>query len=119
MSIQVRVLDAKNLKDEETLGQNDAYVELWVNDDHKQATGVVKNSNNPVFNETFTLHTEGKKKLYIKVYDKDVADKDAIGEGHVDLTDVLNGGVFDDYVKLHGALHLRSHGEVHLQIRAI
>ncbi|KAJ3033701.1 Extended synaptotagmin-3 [Rhizophlyctis rosea] len=117
--LEVRVLEAKNLKDEETAGQNDAYVELWLDDDYKQKSSVVKNSNNPTWNETFTFQTGGKHKLYFKVYDKDVADKDAIGEGSVDVSAALNGQAVDEWVKLHGSLHLRSHGEVHIQVRAV
>ncbi|KAJ3040709.1 GRAM domain-containing protein 2A [Rhizophlyctis rosea] len=119
--VEVRLLEAKNLKDQDTLGgQNDAYVELWFDDDYKQRSSVVNNSNNPVWNETFTFQVlGGKHKLTLKALDKDLVGKDDIGSGTIDISRALNGHVIDEWVKLHGGFHIRSHGEIHVVIRAI
>ena len=54
-TLQVTVVEARNLKDEDTLGQNDAYVELYLDKDYKQRTTTIKDTNSPTWNETFTL----------------------------------------------------------------
>ena len=54
-TLQVTVVEARNLKDEDTLGQNDAYVELYFDKDYKQRTTTIKDTNSPTWNETFTL----------------------------------------------------------------
>ena len=69
--------------------------ELWLDDDYKQRSSEVSNSNNPVWNETFTFNiTEGSsdKKLYLKVLDKDLVGSDKIGDAKVDLKDIVFGG---------------------------
>lgn len=73
--------------------------ELWVDENHKQRTSEAKNTNNPVYNETFafTVRQGIKHKLYLKVKDKDILGTDKIGEAKVDLQDVFNGSVFDEW----------------------
>lgn len=74
--------------------------ELWLDDDYKQRSSEVSNSNNPVWNETFTFNiAEGSSahKLYLKVLDKDVVGSDKIGEAKIDFADVYQGNVFDDW----------------------
>ncbi|KAJ3050145.1 hypothetical protein HK097_008870 [Rhizophlyctis rosea] len=94
--LEVRLLEARNLKDEDTIGQNDAYIELWLDEDYKQRSSVVNNSNNPTWNETFTLQViGGKHKLHLKAIDQDVGDKDKIGEGSIDVGAALSGQVID------------------------
>lgn len=54
-TLQVTVVEGRNLKDKDALGQNDAYIELYVDKDYKQRTSTVKDTNSPTWNETFTL----------------------------------------------------------------
>lgn len=54
-TLQVTVVEARNLKDEDTIGQNDPYVELYFDDDYKQRTSTQKDTNSPTWNETFNL----------------------------------------------------------------
>lgn len=54
--LSVTILDAQKLDDEDTIGGgNDAYVEVYLDDDYKQRTATISNSNNPQWNETFQL----------------------------------------------------------------
>ncbi|KAI7849752.1 C2 domain-containing protein [Circinella umbellata] len=119
--LTVTLHEAKDLKSEDLFGKNDPYVEMWLDDDYKQRSSEVSNSNNPVWNETFTFNiTEGSsdKKLYLKVLDKDLVGSDKIGDAKVDLKDiVLGGGEFNEWVKLPAKLGLSSHGELLLTIQ--
>ncbi len=54
-SLQVTVVEGRNLKDKDTLGQNDAYIELYLEKDYKQRTTTIKDTNSPAWNQTFTL----------------------------------------------------------------
>lgn len=53
--LSVTIAQAKGLDDEDIVGLNDAYVEVYVDDDYKQKTATISNSNNPQWNETFQL----------------------------------------------------------------
>ncbi|KAI9499618.1 C2 domain-containing protein [Zychaea mexicana] len=117
--LTVNLYEAKELKSEDFLGKNDPYVEMWLDDDYKQRSSEVSNSNNPVWNETFTFNIqEGShdKKLYLKVMDKDLMSDDKIGEAKVKIADIVEGQAFDDWVKLPAKLGLSSHGEVHIRV---
>ncbi|KAJ3280341.1 hypothetical protein HK104_000740 [Borealophlyctis nickersoniae] len=117
--LEVTVIEARNLKDHDTIGEGDPYVELWIDEDYKQKTSTVNNSNNPVYNETFTFNlTSGKHKLHMRAFDKDVVGKDEIGKGTLDFGAVVNGGTpIDTWVNLKGLI--RSKGEVHVLARLI
>ncbi|KAI7874424.1 hypothetical protein K492DRAFT_169283 [Lichtheimia hyalospora FSU 10163] len=116
-TLTVQVVEAQNLKNEDTLGHNDAYVELWLEKEYKQKTEVLKNADNPVWDQTFTFPIEegsSKHKLYIKVLDKDTLDSEKIGEGKLDISPAFEGNVIDEWVELPAHLHLSDHGKVHL-----
>ncbi|KAG1164826.1 hypothetical protein G6F36_013700 [Rhizopus arrhizus] len=115
--LTVNLIEARNLHREDLSGHTDPYVELWLDEDYKQRSEIVRNTENPVWNQTFTFNIEKgspKHKLYFKVIDKDVADSDKIGSGHLDLTNVFKGQAVDTWAKLPAKLGLSSHGEVHL-----
>ncbi len=54
-TLEVTIVAARNLKDEDIVGQNDAYVELYLEKGYKQKTTIVKDSNSPTWNQKFTL----------------------------------------------------------------
>ncbi|KAI8139101.1 C2 domain-containing protein [Fennellomyces sp. T-0311] len=118
--LTVNLYEAKDLKSEDLFGKNDPYVELWLDEDYKQKSSEIKNSDNPVWNETFTFNIpqgSSDKKLYLKVLDKDLTSSDKIGEAKVNIKDIINSGrKFDEWVKLPAKLGLSSHGEIHLGI---
>ena len=54
-TLQVTVVAGRNLKDEDALGQDDAFIELYMNHHYKQRTSTIKDNNSPAWNETFDL----------------------------------------------------------------
>ncbi|OBZ87144.1 Synaptotagmin-5 [Choanephora cucurbitarum] len=115
--LTVNVIEARNLHKEDLGGHNDPYVELWLDEDYKQRSDEVKNTENPVWNQTFTFNIEegsSKHKLYLKVLDKDIAGHDKIGEAKLDVAPAFKGELIDTWVKLPAMLGLSSHGEVHV-----
>jgi Ca2+-dependent lipid-binding protein len=118
-TLQVTVLEGRNLKDKDTFGQNDAYIELYLDKDYKQRTATIKDTNSPVWNQTFNFNLrKGEDHLHIKVYDEDVVGKDSIGSAKISLRKIQQaGGRLDEWVKLPAHLGLGSHGEVHLVLQ--
>ena len=54
--LSVTIVEARSLKDEDTSGgPNAAYVEVYLDEDHKQRTATISNSKTPEWNETFQL----------------------------------------------------------------
>jgi Ca2+-dependent lipid-binding protein len=54
--LSVTIVEAKALDDVDRFGgSDDAYVEVYLNDDYKQRTATISNSTNPKWNETFQL----------------------------------------------------------------
>ncbi|KAI8391504.1 C2 domain-containing protein [Radiomyces spectabilis] len=117
--LTVKVIEARNLKDEDLAGKNDPYVELWLDEKYKQRTEEQKNTDNPVWNQTFTFNVEegsSLHKLCMKVVDKDTVGTDKIGDGKLDVTDAFKGQDIDTWVKLPAKLGLTSHGEIHVYV---
>ncbi|KAI7870928.1 C2 domain-containing protein [Spinellus fusiger] len=115
--LSVTVVEGRKLHSEDLAGQNDSYVELWLNEDYKQRTGEIKSDNNPVWNETFTFNIEegsSLHKLHLKVLDKDFVGKDKIGEAKLNISEAFNGNPVDEWVNLPAHLGLTSHGEIHI-----
>ncbi|KAI8390196.1 C2 domain-containing protein [Blakeslea trispora] len=119
--LQVTVIEARDLHGEDLFGQNDAFVELYIDKDYKQKTSVINDSNNPVWNETFTFNLEEghAHKLYFNVIDKDLIGSDDIGEGKLDFKEAFEGVPIDTWVNLPAKMGLTSHGEVHVTVQFI
>ncbi|CAF0839417.1 unnamed protein product [Didymodactylos carnosus] len=118
--LQVIIVEGRNLKDKDTFGQNDAYIELYLDKDYKQRTSTKQDTNSPVWNETFHFNLlKGQDHLKLKVYDEDIIGKDSIGSAKVNLKDVFATGHFDQWVKLPAHLGLGSHGEIHIIINYV
>ncbi|CAO3589263.1 unnamed protein product [Absidia cylindrospora] len=118
--LHVTIVEARKLKEEDLIGKNDPYVEFWIDSKYKQRTKELSNTNNPVFNQTFTFPlSQGSRdyKLHFQVYDKDVVGSDKIGDVTVDFADIVQQNrPVDDWYKLTGKTGLRSHGELRLAI---
>ena len=116
--LEVTIAEGRKLKDEDLVGQNDAYVEVYVDKKYRQKTTTVANSNNPVWNQQFTFNIQkGDDDIHFHVYDDDVGDRDAIGSCKVKLKNVFDDGRFDEWVKLPAKFGLSSHGEIHIIMR--
>lgn len=114
-TLEVIVAAGRRLKDQDTFGKNDSYVEIYIDKKYKQKTTTVSNTNDPVWNERFTFNLQdGDDTIHFDVYDDDVGDRDAIGKCKVKLKNVFDDGKYDEWVKLPSMLGLSSHGEIHV-----
>jgi Ca2+-dependent lipid-binding protein len=114
-TLDVVIVEGRHLKDRDLLGQNDAYVEVYLNKNHKQRTTTVSNSNNPLWHARCIFNVEEKDDtIHFDVYDSDMSGRDSIGTGKLKLKHVFDGSKFDDWVKLPAKLGLTSHGEIHV-----
>ncbi|GAN05382.1 hypothetical protein MAM1_0089d04852 [Mucor ambiguus] len=118
-TLNVTIIEGRKLKGQDMIGKNDPYVELWIDEDYKQKTTVISNTNDPVWNQTFTfnLSESRKHKLYIKVMDKDKVGSDKIGDTTFDLEEAFSGAPIDTWIKLPAKLGLTSHGEIHIYMQ--
>lgn len=54
--LQITLVEARNLKQKDTMSENDAYVQIYLDDKKlKQKSKTIQNSNNPVWNQIFVL----------------------------------------------------------------
>lgn len=114
-TLEVIIAEGRSLKDRDIVGQNDAYVEIYLDKKYKQRTTIKKNTNNPVWNERFTFNIhKGDDTIHFHVYDDDVIGRDSVGSGKVKLKHVFDGSQFDEWVKLPAKFGLKSHGEIHV-----
>ncbi|KAM6274480.1 cytosolic phospholipase A2 epsilon-like [Porphyrio hochstetteri] len=78
--LTVRIIRMRNLQRVDTLSQADCYVSLWLPTAtcERSRTKTVRNSNNPVWNETFYFRIQSRVKnvLELTVYDEDFATPD-------------------------------------------
>ncbi len=114
-TLEIIIAEGRNLKDRAFIGQNDAYVELYLEKKYRQRTTIQKNSNNPVWNERFTFNIhKGHDTIHFHVFDDDLIGRDSVGTGKVNLKKVFDDGQFDEWVKLPAKFGLTSHGEIHV-----
>jgi len=114
-TLEVIIVEGRDLKDQDLVGQNDAYVEIYLDKKYKQRTTTISNSNHPVWNERFTFNLQkGDDTIHFHVYDADVVGRDSIGSAKTKLKHVFDDGKFDEWVKLPAHLGLSSHGEIHV-----
>jgi Ca2+-dependent lipid-binding protein len=114
-TLEIIIAEGRGLKNCDIIGQDDAYVEIYLERKYKQRTRIIKNSNNPVWNERFTFNVhKGDDTIYFHVYDDDLIGRDSVGSGKVKLKRVFDGERFDEWINLSGKFHLRSHGEIHV-----
>ena len=55
--LQVTVVEAKHLTQKDTLSENDAFIQIYLDEKNsKQKSKVKQDSNNPIWNESFVLY---------------------------------------------------------------
>jgi Ca2+-dependent lipid-binding protein len=54
-SLEVTVVEGRNLTNKDKFGKNDPFIELYSDKDYKQKTSTIKNSNTTVWYEKFHL----------------------------------------------------------------
>ncbi|KAG0291087.1 hypothetical protein BGZ98_003145 [Dissophora globulifera] len=119
--LYVRLNYATNIRDKNTFGKSDPYIEMWLDKNYKQSSKVVSGTVNPIYNESFLFNVRpGQDKLYLRVRDKDTVSDDTVGEATIPLDNVFNTGSEgpQDY-KLPKWFGLRSDGSVNLQLQFI
>ncbi|KAI8852959.1 C2 domain-containing protein [Chytridium lagenaria] len=83
--VEVKVLKATKLNNQDNFTTNDAFVELWLNDDdYKQKTNTIS-AKDPEWNQTFTINYDNTDKIHFRVLDKDLFDTDGIGKATFDF----------------------------------
>ena len=120
----VTVIEAKKLAKKDFISKNDPYVELWLEDDSRQTTRVIDNTNNPLWNSQFTFPIEENRprnKVHFRVFDQDYIGKDLIGEASVEFEQVADAPSMDVWITLRNRKNeKKSQGELHvgLEFRA-
>jgi len=54
-TLEVTIVEGRNLKDQDIIGKNDAYVEVYLDKNYKQRTTIINDTDNPTWNQRFTL----------------------------------------------------------------
>ncbi|RUS25512.1 C2 domain-containing protein [Jimgerdemannia flammicorona] len=115
-NIEVTIIEGRNFKSADWFGKNDPWCELTIDGKLKKKTAVKVNTNEPVWDETFSFPiSPGQSNLSIKVYDKDFFSSDSLGALNIDLKQVFEKDM------LHGWLGLtdKNPGELNLFLRWI
>ncbi|CAF4001131.1 unnamed protein product [Rotaria sordida] len=79
-TLEVIVVEGRHLKDRDLVGENDTYVEIYLDKKYKQRITTISNSNNTVWNQCFTFNLQkGDDTIHFDIYDADVIGRDSIG----------------------------------------
>ncbi|CAF0809069.1 unnamed protein product [Didymodactylos carnosus] len=114
--LEVKIIEARNLKQQDTFSNNDAFVEAYLDPHYKQKTKTKKNTNKPQWNETLVFnHQYGQDTLFLDVYDEDLVKNDVIGKITINLKSIYEKGHLDEWIKLPSKSGVSSsHGEIHI-----
>ncbi|CAF0831787.1 unnamed protein product [Rotaria sordida] len=115
-TLQVTIVEGRQLKNKDIIGENDAYVEVYFDKDHKQRTKIVNNSNNPTWNETFTFNLQkDQDELHIDAYDDDIIGRDLIGSSKISLQKhVFGKGHLDIWLNFSVGIGRSTNGSIHV-----
>lgn len=114
-TLEVIVVEGRDLKDKDLMGQNDAFVEIYIDKKYKQRTTTISNTNNPIWNERFTFNLQkNDETIHFDVYDADLIGRDSIGNCKIKLKHVFDDGKYDEWVKLPAMFGLSSKGQIHI-----
>ncbi|CAF1395808.1 unnamed protein product [Adineta steineri] len=118
-TLDVTIVEGRNLEDNDIIGKNDAYVEVYLDKDYKQRTNIAKDTNNPTWNQKFTFNLQDNNdSLYLDVYDDDAVGRDSIGSAKIDLKKYVFGKeCYNAWITLPAMLGLLSKGEIHVIIK--
>ncbi|KAI8987237.1 C2 domain-containing protein [Mycotypha africana] len=121
MSLSIHVIAAAGLKDVETMGKQDPYVQCSLDFNNKEAylkTSTKKNAGQEAtWNEAFSVAYNGESDLYVEILDEEHAVDEVIAFAAIPLDQVHNApggklnGIFDVYNTKGDAA-----GKIHLQL---
>ena len=119
--IEITIIEGRQLKNCDKNDENDAFVEVFVNESDIRSTQVVDNSNSPEWGERFIFDVdESHKVVQFNVYDKDAVGRDLIGEAKLKLKHLYESGFVDQWIKLSASMfQLRANGEIHIAARLL
>ncbi|KAM4832653.1 cytosolic phospholipase A2 beta [Urocitellus parryii] len=113
--LTVRVLQAHGLPSKDLVTPSDCYVTLWLPtaSSHRFQTRTVKNSRNPIWNQSFhfRIHSQLKNIMELKVFDQDLLTKDDPVLSVLFDVGTLQPGEFS-----HQSFSLSSQGEERLEV---
>ncbi|CAF4586775.1 unnamed protein product, partial [Rotaria sp. Silwood2] len=97
-TLEVVIAEGRRLKDQDTFGKTDAYIEVYLDKKHKQRTTTVSNTNNPIWNERFNFNIHGGDgTIHFDIYVDDDDHKDPIGKCKVKVKYVVDNGHYDEW----------------------
>ncbi|CAF2193922.1 unnamed protein product [Rotaria magnacalcarata] len=109
-------LTRRRLTSEDTVGENDPFVEIHLpNSRQKSSTNVVQDNRTPTWNQSFTFDVHPQDDLIVfDVKDKDLSNHDMIGSGAMKLKNVFDNGKFDEWITIHVSDGSLTTGEIHV-----
>jgi Ca2+-dependent lipid-binding protein len=122
MELRLRVIEARGLPSMDTFGKSDPYCTVGLlGKPALQKTGVVENSNNPVWNASFTLEVLSYPTdiLTIQMWDKDVAKDDKMGKLNIQLNKLPPGRLVDAWYKLTPTRGCAEPGDLHIAVQIV
>ncbi|KAK3842286.1 MAG: C2 domain-containing protein [Linnemannia gamsii] len=120
-NLYVKLNSANNLRDKDTFGKSDPFVEMWLDKSYKARTKDVKSNLNPVYNQTFCFYVRpGQSTLYVRAVDRDTFRNDKIGQASVSLANVFSTGrEGPQNYNLPKWFGMRSDGSVNMQMQFV
>ncbi|ESL12091.1 hypothetical protein TRSC58_00147 [Trypanosoma rangeli SC58] len=114
--LQVCICGARNLHDSQIIGMPDPYCRVRLGD-YRYKTKVVKDSLNPVWDETFRFQVadEATAQLCVELWNENIITDDLMGTYRLSLSNMTRGVVHDDWYLLN---HSKTNAELHLRILA-
>ncbi|CAI2180569.1 4402_t:CDS:2 [Funneliformis geosporum] len=112
--LEVHIVQGRGIKDMDTVGQGDPYVELWLDEDSstKHKTDSRSGTNTPVWDKYFHYFVKNHKELHLRLLDEDVGASELIGVCSIPLADVYEKRYVDQWVHLPDKKSQESNGEV-------
>ncbi|KAF9909068.1 Synaptotagmin-7 [Linnemannia zychae] len=120
-NLYVKLNSASNLRDKDTFGKSDPFVEMWLDKSYKARSKDVKSNLNPVYNQTFCFYVRpGQSTLYVRAVDLDTFRNDKIGQASIPLSNVFKTGrEGPQNYNLPKWFGLRSNGDINMQMQFV
>ncbi|RHZ48980.1 hypothetical protein Glove_535g39 [Diversispora epigaea] len=112
--LSVHVVEGKNLRDLDDVGQGDPYCEVWIDSPkHKSHTDARNGTTTPVWDKMFHYNVNGQPELHIRIMDDDVFTDEVVGCATIPLDYVYKHNYKDFWVDLPDHRG-RNNGKIHL-----
>ncbi|CAJ0907467.1 3833_t:CDS:2 [Entrophospora sp. SA101] len=86
--IEVHIVEAKEVKDTDTIGKGDPYVQFWFDNSTKKYTTEARcGTTTPVWDKRYTIKYENQKAITLHLIDDDIGKDEFIGEAIINLGD--------------------------------